>query len=50
MAAKARYGLDDGSGQRSSIRVEFSWPLEICGIRISAERLMRAQPMYTGAS
>ena len=45
MQAKARYGLEDGSGQRSSMRVEFSWPWLICGMRISAERLMRAQPM-----
>ena len=26
------------------------WPREACGMRISAERLMRAQLMYTGAS
>ena len=45
MQAKARYGFDEGSGQRSSMRVLLSCPLLICGIRISAERLMRAQPM-----
>ena len=45
MAAKARYGFDDGSAQRSSMRTELYWPLLLCGMRMSAERLMRAQPM-----
>jgi len=43
MTAKARYGLQDGSGQRSSTRVAAVWPPRIEGTRIRAERLVRAQ-------
>ena len=50
IAANARYGLQLGSGQRSSSRVASGRPRLACGMRISAERLMRAQLMYTGAS
>ena len=42
MQAKARYGLEDGSGQRSSTRVaSIGCPGETFGTRISAERLIR---------
>jgi len=44
MPANARYGLHDGSGQRSSTRVAFSIPLLWRGMRINAERLRCAQP------
>ena len=45
-----RYGLHEGSGQRSSIRVALSLPGWYSGTRTSAERLRRDQAMYTGAS
>src|SRR5215210_320671 len=48
--ANVRYGLHDGSGQRSSIRVAFSLPGWYMGTRTSAERLRRDHAMYTGAS
>src|SRR5262249_25243332 len=46
----ARYGLQAGSGERNSIRVESSFPFFASGTRTSAERLFRAQHTYTGAS
>src|SRR5262249_57882611 len=46
----ARYGLHAGSGERNSTRVELSWPRFGSGTRTSAERLLRAQHTYTGAS
>src|SRR5918911_3789875 len=48
--AKVRYGLHDGSGQRSSIRVACSLPGWYSGTRTSAERLRRDHATYTGAS
>ena len=38
IAANARYGLDDGSGQRNSTRFAFG-DEPVIGIRIQAERL-----------
>ena len=46
---KARYGLHAGSGARYSMRVD--WTLRLAtGTRTSAERLLRAQLTYAGAS
>ena len=45
MTAKARYGLQAGSGERSSMRVAFSLPGLYIGTRTSAERLRCAQQM-----
>jgi hypothetical protein len=45
MTANARYGLQLGSGQRSSIRALWGLPAEIFGMRISADRFTRAQLM-----
>ena len=45
-----RYGLHDGSGQRSSARVAFSLPGWYSGTRTSADRLRRDHATYTGAS
>ena len=50
MTEKARYGLQAGSGERNSIRVELSLPTFVTGTRTRAERLLRAQHTYTGAS
>ena len=51
MHAKARYVFDDGSGQRTSQRVaSIERPGETFGTRISAERLIRPQVRYVGAS
>ncbi|CAB4651279.1 unannotated protein [freshwater metagenome] len=38
IAANARYGLDEGSGQRNSMRFAFGLD-PVIGIRIQAERL-----------
>ena len=38
IAAKARYGLQVGSGKRTSMRFAFGWG-EYIGMRIDAERL-----------
>ena len=46
----ARYGLHAGSGERNSMRVELSLPFFGSGTRTSADRLLRAQHTYTGAS
>src|SRR5881227_3763872 len=46
----ARYGLQAGSGERNSMRVEDSLPLRPPGTRTSADRLLRAHATYTGAS
>ena len=51
IAANARYVLDDGSGQRTSIRMPSAErPGETFGTRMSAERLVRPQVRYVGAS
>src|SRR5437867_1254743 len=50
MTAKARYGLQAGSGERNSIRVACSLPGLYIGTRTRALRLRRAQQMWTGAS
>ena len=50
MTAKARYGLQAGSGARYSIRVESTLPRLITGTRTSADRLLRAHERWTGAS
>ena len=50
MTAKARYGLHALSGARYSSRVDSALPCLTTGTRTSAERLLRAQPMCTGAS
>src|SRR5437660_1633859 len=48
--AKVRYGLHAGSGERYSMRVESLRFFFGTGTRTSAERLLRAQLTYTGAS
>ena len=51
ITAKARYVLEDGSGQRTSARVpSIDLPGEIIGTRMRAERFVRPQVMYVGAS
>src|ERR671937_1166217 len=50
MAANARYGLHAGSGERNSILVADSLPGLYMGTRTSADRFLRAQHTYTGAS
>ena len=51
MTEKARYGLQAGSSARYSRRVPWSsLPRLGTGTRTSAERLLRAQEMWTGAS
>ena len=51
IAAKARYVFDDGSGQRTSTRVpSMDLPGETIGTRMSAERFVRPQVRYVGAS
>jgi hypothetical protein len=37
-AEKARYGLQDGSGTRNSIRLAFAF-VPVTGMRVQAERL-----------
>src|SRR2546421_12340700 len=49
MAAKARYGLQDGSGERNSSRFAFGLG-EYIGMRIAAERLRDEYARFTGAS
>src|SRR5919199_819438 len=49
MAAKARYGLADESGQRNSIRLAFG-ESEYIGIRMHADRLRCEYTRLTGAS
>src|ERR671924_2386499 len=50
ITAKARYGLHAGSGERNSMRVADSLPGLYMGTRTSADRFLRAQHTYTGAS
>src|SRR5581483_6397751 len=49
MAAKARYGLQLGSGGRNSTRFAFG-DAEYMGMRQAAERLRREYARFTGAS
>src|SRR4051812_19137856 len=49
IAAKARYGLHDGSGERNSSRLAFG-DGEYIGMRIDAERLRDEYARFTGAS
>src|SRR5262245_37915327 len=49
MAEKARYGLHDGSGKRTSMRLAFGLG-EYIGMRIAAERLRLEYARFTGAS
>src|SRR5438128_4095536 len=49
MAEKARYGLQDGSGERNSIRFAFGLG-EYMGMRIAADRLRELYARFTGAS
>src|SRR5438445_13800214 len=49
MAEKARYGLQDGSGERSSRRFAFGLG-EYIGMRTAAERLRDEYARFTGAS
>ena len=49
IAAKAKYGFDDGSGQRNSMRFAFGFE-PVIGIRIHAERLRAEYARFTGAS
>ena len=48
VAAKPRYGLQSGSGKRTSTRRAFG--LVTCGMRIEAERLRAEYANFTGAS
>src|SRR2546426_7236048 len=49
IAEKARYGLQDGAGERNSIR--FAWGEgEYIGMRIAAERLRELYARFPGAS
>ena len=50
MTAKARYGLQAVSGARYSIRVDSFLPRLTTGTRTRAERLLRAQDTWMGAS
>jgi hypothetical protein len=50
ISAKARYGLAAESMERSSIRAEDPLFGLYIGTRTSAERLLRPQQMYAGAS
>src|SRR4029078_12282034 len=51
IAANARYVFDDGSGQRTSQRVpSIDLPGDTIGTRMSAERFVRPQVRYVGAS
>ena len=49
IAANARYGLHDGSGERNSMRLAFGDDENI-GMRIDAERLRAEYARLTGAS
>src|SRR3954466_5053732 len=49
MAEKARYGLQEGSGERNSIRFAFGLG-EYIGMRIAADRLRELYARFTGAS
>ena len=49
MDEKARYGLDDGSGQRNSTRFALGFD-PVIGIRMHAERLRELYSRLTGAS
>src|SRR5581483_8333762 len=49
MAAKARYGLQDGSGMRNSRRLALGL-LEYIGMRMQALRLRAEYIRFTGAS
>src|SRR5579885_2063519 len=49
MAAKARYGLQEGSGGRNSTRLALGLA-EYIGMRHAAERLRREYARLTGAS
>jgi hypothetical protein len=49
MAEKARYGLQDGSGQRNS-SLFAAGACEYCGMRIAAERFRLEYTRLTGAS
>src|SRR6267154_1155423 len=49
IAAKARYGLQDGSGERNSSRLALGLG-EYIGMRIAAERLRDEYARFTGAS
>src|SRR5512140_3258689 len=49
MAAKARYGLHDGSGERNSRRLAFGLG-EYMGMRMAALRLRDEYARFTGAS
>src|SRR5207253_8754944 len=49
MAEKARYGLQDGSGERNSMRFALGLG-EYMGMRIAAERLRELYARFTGAS
>src|SRR6266481_4641798 len=49
MAANARYGLHDGSGERNSSRFALGLG-EYIGMRIAAERLRDEYARFTGAS
>src|SRR5689334_13767630 len=50
IAENDRYGLHAGSGERNSIRTDSFLPRFDNGTRTNAERLLRAQHLYTGAS
>src|SRR5216684_5207998 len=49
MAANARYGLHDGSGERNSMRFALGLG-EYMGMRMAAERLRELYARFTGAS
>ena len=49
-SAKARYGLQAVSSERTSIRVDWPLPGLYIGTRTSAERLLWPQQTYDGAS
>src|SRR5712664_4825134 len=49
MAEKARYGLQDGSGERNSMRLALGEG-EYIGIRMAADRLRELYARFTGAS
>ena len=49
MAENARYGFDDGSGTRNSMRLAFGFA-PVMGMRMQAERLRCEYTRLTGAS
>src|SRR5512142_179767 len=49
IAAKARYGLQDGSGTRNSTRLALAF-VPVTGIRVQADRLRCEYTRLTGAS